>query len=129
MSRLYSILVVDDDPAIRDALAATLAAPGFVVHLAGDPFEAVRILVERPIDLMLVDIRMPELDGLQLARQAKVMRPAMHFIYMSGYVRHSDHVADRVDGTLLRKPFRPAELWRTIQDVLQLDRLPDQLAK
>jgi DNA-binding response OmpR family regulator len=73
MPRTFSLLVVDDDPAITEVLAVALEAPGFVVYTVGDPFEAVRTLVERPIDLMLLDIKMPELNGLQLAQQAKVI--------------------------------------------------------
>jgi len=121
MSRIYHVLVVDDDPEVRDALAVTLAAPGVTVLTASDAFEAVRVLVERPIDLMVLDIRMPQVSGFELARQARLMRPYMHFVFVSGYYRHDDAIPDRVEGTLLTKPFRPSELRSAVERELQIN--------
>ena len=105
---------------MRDALAATLAAPGVIVATASGAFEAVRVLVERPVDLMVVDLRMPQMSGFELARQARLMRPYMHFIFIGGYYREGDVIPDRVEGTLLTKPFRPSVLRSAIERELQI---------
>jgi DNA-binding response OmpR family regulator len=123
MSRIYHVLVVDDEPEVRDALAVVLAVPGVMTFTASDAFEAIRVLVESPVDLMVLDIRMPHMSGFELARQARLMRPQMQFIFMSGYYRHDDVIPDRVEGTLLNKPFRPSELRTAVQRELQIDPL------
>jgi DNA-binding response OmpR family regulator len=123
MNRIYHILVVDDDREVRDVLAVALSAPGISVLTASDAFEAVRVLVERPVHLMVIDIRMPHMNGFELARQARLMRPQMQFIFISGYYRHEDVIPDRVEGTLLQKPFRPSELRGAVQRELQIEPL------
>jgi DNA-binding response OmpR family regulator len=123
MTRIYHVLVVDDDRDVRDVLAVALAAPGITVLTASDAFEAIRVLVERPVDLMVLDVRMPHMSGFELARQARLMRPQMQFIFMSGYYRHDDVIPDRVEGTLLTKPFRPSELRVAVQRELLIDPL------
>src|SRR5207248_3249256 len=85
MGRGFTILIVDDDREILDLLSTALDEPRFTILKANDPFAAVRMLVERPVDLMITDIRMAELNGFELARQAKLMSPRLHVIYMSGY--------------------------------------------
>jgi CheY-like chemotaxis protein len=123
MNRIYFILVVDDEPEVRDALAVVLAVPGVMIFTASDAFEAIRVLVDHPIDLMLLDIRMPQMSGFELARQARLMRPWMHFVFMSGYYGHGDVIPERLDGMLLTKPFRPSELRTAVQQELQIDPL------
>jgi DNA-binding response OmpR family regulator len=110
MMPLKTILLVDDDPELRDLLVTVLAEPGYTVLVAADGYEALRILVERVVDLMITDIKMPGITGFELARQAKLMRPNLHVIYLSGH----DSKAKRSDGPtygmLVRKPLRAAEL-------------------
>jgi CheY-like chemotaxis protein len=119
MRRPHSILVVDDDPAVSEVLAECLRVPGFSVYSAPDAFEGARVLGKRAIDILIVDIRIPEMSGYEFARQVKILRPNIHTIYMTGYdVEPPDH------GPLLLKPFRADEVMRIIQRELELRSVP-----
>lgn len=109
---MRTILVADDDLTLLDVVARTLADPDFTVLTARDGFEAVRILADRHVDLMIADINMPGLDGLQLGLQAKVMRPNLHIIFISGTAPAR---ALPSFGTLLEKPIRPRELLAAVR--------------
>lgn len=115
---LKTILVVDDEPELLDIVIDVLSDPGWIVIGAADAYEALRILAERPVDLLITDVRMPGLNGFQLARQAKLMRADLHVIYISGYYGRTDQSGGPVFGRLLRKPFRTAELLREIEHQL-----------
>lgn len=111
---MYTILVADDDPTLLAVVARILGEPGYTVLTAEDGFEAVRLLADRHVDLLIADIRMPGLDGTQLGRQAKVMRPYLHIIFISGRVPAS--VPEF--GTFLEKPIRARELLAAVQHEL-----------
>ena len=64
-----SILLVDDEPKIRQALTQALRDEGHDVTATGSPREALRLIGERPFDLLVVDNLMPELSGLELIRE------------------------------------------------------------
>lgn len=113
---MYTILVVDDDPALLELLVAVLEEPGYVVVTAGNGYEAVSVLADRHVDLMLTDIRMPGLSGLELARQAKLFRPHLHIIYMSGFYDDREGGGRHEYGVLLQKPVRPEALLATIRN-------------
>jgi CheY-like chemotaxis protein len=105
-----NILVVDDDPELRQVLVNTLTYVDHIVLAAADGFEAIRILTEHHIDLLIADVRMPGIDGFELARQAKVMRPLLHVIYISGYDFDKEKRAGRILGPILPKPLRSDDL-------------------
>jgi two-component system, cell cycle response regulator CpdR len=108
----YSILVVDDDPLVLDVVAKILAAPGCTVLTARDGSEALQKLGERSVELMITDLIMPGLDGVQLGIQAKLMHPYLHIIYITGFA----DIAKRARyGRVLHKPIRLAELIQTVK--------------
>jgi two-component system cell cycle response regulator CpdR len=109
MARQNTILVTDDDPEVREVIATILTEPGYSVLTASDGYEAVRILADTWVNLLITDVRMPGIDGFELARQAKVMRPHLHVIYLSGYSSHHEEQAGPVHGPILRKPLRMTE--------------------
>jgi CheY-like chemotaxis protein len=115
---MRTILVADDDPILLDVVARTLADPDFTVLTALDGFEAVRILADRHVDLMIADINMPGLDGLQLGLQAKVMRPNLHIIFISG-TRPGRAVLPSF-GMLIEKPIRPRALLDAVRRQLAI---------
>src|SRR5713226_9548946 len=83
-----------------------------------DAYDAVRILAEHHVDLLFTDIVMPGMDGVQLARQAKVMQPAIKVLFTTGYAqRAAERQAMRL-GRVLFKPLRHAELIREVEMLL-----------
>jgi DNA-binding response OmpR family regulator len=106
---LPTILLVDDDLDLREVVAAILSEPGYTVLTASDGYEALRVLVDRVVDLMITDVQMPGISGFELARQAKLMRPRLHVIYLSGRASRPDGMGPTY-GALVRKPVRAGEL-------------------
>lgn len=80
------VLVADDDEAVRTVLCQVLADEGIdVVGLAGDGREAVALALELRPDTVLLDIRMPELGGLDAAREIRAADPSMRLVMLSAY--------------------------------------------
>ncbi len=115
MPHLYTILVVDDDPALVELLVRVLEEPGYYVTTATNGYEAVRILGDRHVDLMITDVRMPGLSGFELAAQARLIQPHLHIIYISGYYTDLREGTLPTYGHLLSKPVRPDALLATIR--------------
>jgi CheY-like chemotaxis protein len=115
-----TILLVDDDPDLRDVLVALLAEPGYVVVTAMDGYEALRILVGRPIDILITDVKMPGITGFELARQARLIRPNLPIMYMSGSAGAIRETRGPTYGRILRKPFRAIDLLVEITRALGL---------
>lgn len=80
-----SILVVDDEEGIRTSLRSILEDEGYQVAVASSGIEALRICGTDPPDLMILDIWMPEMDGLETLRRVKEFVPAMQVMMMSGH--------------------------------------------
>jgi DNA-binding LytR/AlgR family response regulator len=81
------------------------------ISSASDAYEAIRILADRHIDLLVADIRMPGLSGAELAMQAKVMRPTLRIIFITGFA----DAARKVRGRVMQKPIRAADLIQTVK--------------
>jgi DNA-binding response OmpR family regulator len=114
MMPLRTILLVDDDLELRDVVVAILTEPGYTVLTASDGYEALRTLVDRSVDLLITDVKMPGISGFELARQAKLMRPNMHVIYLSGQASGLDRKGPTY-GVLVHKPLRAGELLEIIE--------------
>ena len=83
MSR--SILIVDDDPSVRISLAEALADETTLVRAAADAESALQLLADRPADVVLADVRMPGMDGVELLRLVRQRIPATEVVLMSAY--------------------------------------------
>lgn len=114
------ILVVDDDPAVRELLKLQLVGEGYEVRLADDAIVAGRSLMQTPPDLMLVDIAMPYLDGVDFvtALKADTTLPAVPIVFMTG---HADVMsrARALGAPCLRKPFSADQLLEVVRRELQ----------
>ena len=114
------ILVVDDEPELRDMIEEYLVQQGFSVTLAENGAALRRIVAERPVDLVVLDIRMPGEDGLSLARFLRERYP-VGIIMLTA----AGEVVDRIVGLemgaddYLVKPFNPRELLARIKSVLR----------
>lgn len=113
------ILVIDDEPAILSVAELLLTREGHRVVVSREAREGLRTLEREPFDLVIVDIFMPEMDGLETINQVHRLRPALPVIVMSGYQFEAAtaprpdflHMATQLGATSsLKKPFRPADL-------------------
>src|SRR6202040_1041509 len=114
MTYRSTILFVEDESDLRDLVSEVLSAKGFEVLLASDGYETVRLLTEHHVDLLLTDVVMPGISGFELARQAKLMRPNLHVIYLSGQASGLDRKGPTY-GVLVHKPLRAGELLEIIE--------------
>lgn len=120
MSESESIVVVDDEPTIREMLAEYLGEQGYQVRAAADGETLRALLAEAPADLVLLDITMPGEDGLSLARYVRENHDARVIM-----VTASGEVVDRIVGLemgaddYVAKPFDPRELLARIKSVLR----------
>jgi len=85
MSEILSILVVDDNPAMAKTMADVLGFEGFVVYEARSGKEALVIIRDHPVDIMVTDIVMPEMDGVVLNREARKIHPKLITFFMTAY--------------------------------------------
>lgn len=118
------VLVADDDPAIRDTLKRGLAANGYEVRVAADGIEALEMLEHEDFDIVVSDINMPSMDGIELLIQVVEERPAIKVIAMSGggiFPKRELLTDARMLGAvdILEKPFDLRELLRCIEDTLE----------
>jgi DNA-binding response OmpR family regulator len=118
MTRQYTILVVEDENRLRETVREFLLSEGFDVLTAADAYEAVRMVTERPVDLMFIDIVLPGMNGLDLARQAKLIRPTLRILYATGFPDRAHGTGGRRYGAVMRKPYRMAELLDSVKEAL-----------
>lgn len=115
-----TILLVEDDPAVREFARTTLERYGFYVLTANGPEDALRIAHDfrEHIALLLTDVVMPNMQGPELAEEVRRMRPEVRVLFMSGYAADSMTHETLKDAALLQKPFPPAVLTRAVRLVL-----------
>jgi two-component system cell cycle sensor histidine kinase/response regulator CckA len=122
LSGTETVLVVEDERALRRLISMSLEKRGYTVLAAEDGTEALRILENNPgeIDLVVSDIMMPKLNGLELREKATLLRPEMRFLFISGYaedtIGRTSHLPQ--DAGYLEKPFLPIELARKVRALL-----------
>jgi CheY-like chemotaxis protein len=115
-----TILVVDDEAAVRALAADILQLLGYRVLQAASGAMALDMLSAARPDLMLFDYAMPDMNGAELARQAREIRPGVPIVFASGYA-DTEALESAVGGeaVILRKPFDMETLARTISALLR----------
>ena len=122
MRRSHSILVVDDEKTIADGLRLTLESEGYGVRIAGSVREAMGALVQGEPHAAIVDLMLPDGDGLQLTRELKRRDPALEVIIITAYgsVRKAMEATKGAGAFhVLEKPFDPDELLGLIENALE----------
>lgn len=120
----YSLLIVDDEIPLLRALKKGLSIKGFDVSIAGDASEALALQKVREFDAMLIDVRMPGTDGIELLRQLKAHDPDVFAVVLTALADHQhglEYEALKAGAhSLLRKPIGIKELNRHLREALWL---------
>src|SRR5438093_664238 len=116
-----TLLVADDDPGLRESLERTLTREGYRVLLASDGRAALERLQTGDIDLIVTDLKMPGLTGLELLRAAKAIAPHVDVILLTAFGTVEEAVKAMKDGAydFLTKPFRREQLLKLIDKALE----------
>ena len=114
---LETILLVEDEPAVRQLFAQALSRAGYVIHEARNGQEAIKLFDQHgdSIDLLLTDMRMPYMGGAELAHQLRARRRTLKLLCISGYPGNLD--AD-LASDFLAKPFSRDDLLKKVREVL-----------
>jgi two-component system, cell cycle sensor histidine kinase and response regulator CckA len=121
MPRRETILVVDDEDAVRELVRDALAGEGYTVIATGDPLEAQRIAASRPIHLLLADVVMPAMTGLELAERVEAVSRETKVLLMSGFTTAAMKDSGR---PILTKPFTIDDLLGAVHGALDRSAFP-----
>jgi two-component system, NtrC family, response regulator HydG len=123
-----TLLVADDDPGLRESLERTLTREGYQVVLASDGRAALERVQAGGIDLIVTDLRMPGLTGLELLRAAKAILPDVDVILLTAFGTVEEAVKAMKDGAydFLTKPFRREQLIKLVDKALERRDLIEQ---
>ena len=115
-----TVLVVDDDAVVRAAAVDMLESYGFDVLFSASGNDALGIIGSaRPVDLILADFRLGGMNGIELVRQARIIRPHLKAILISGLGDVKNRVKDQ-EVTVLQKPLRAEELLHQVRQALMM---------
>ncbi len=119
---MATILLADDDAAVRDLVRRALASDGHSVHVTQDGLEALEQLSANgaAFDILITDVEMPQLDGISLAEKALRMKPALAIILMSGFADQLERAGRLKAGRLLSipKPFTLDQIKKAVKTAL-----------
>lgn len=113
------VLVVDDEPELLELTKILLEQLGYRVTACGTGEAAMQALANQNIDLLVTDIIMPKMDGVELAARACAHQPGLGLLYVSGFAQPMSPSTARVQGELLEKPFTSAALAEAVKRALK----------
>lgn len=122
--KVADILVIEDEPDVREVIGEILEQRGHRVRFAEDGAAAKQQLndTEQPLDVVLLDMRLPDCSGADLLKLIKAEKPAVKVILCSGYEQAcvmEELLVNHADVPFLAKPFRPDDLWALIDELLK----------
>jgi len=125
------IVVVDDDPTVADVVGRYLVRDGHTVECVHDGYEALRRVAEEPPDLVVLDLMLPGMDGLEVCRRLRAKWP-IPVVMLTALGDETDRLVGFETGAddYVTKPFSPRELALRVRSVLRRSRgagLPDKL--
>jgi len=121
MTQKSSVLVVDDEPPLRKVLQTTLTVRGFAVEEAGSAERALELVSQRPFDMVLLDINMPGMGGLEACRRIRTLVPHLGIVMVTVRDAENDVVQALEAGAddYITKPFRFGELVARLRAVIR----------
>lgn len=117
-----NILIIDDDPGLRNSLSAFLKKNNYQLKTAAGGEEGLKILREQRVDLVLLDIRMPGMDGITTLKKIKEIKPALNVIIITGFASIETAVEAMKNGAVdfIKKPFNLTKLLEKINTALKV---------
>lgn len=121
-NQMTRLLIVEDDSSVRTFTARALAAAGYEIETAEDGLDGLRKIEEAngAYDLVLSDIRMPALDGIEMARTAAKSYPGLKLLLMTGFADQRERAAELESNVagVVNKPFNLAEIRARVAEAL-----------
>ncbi|QIA21646.1 response regulator [Mesorhizobium sp. AA22] len=119
---MAKLLIVEDDDSVRTLAARALERAGHMIDIATDGAQGLALIraARGGYDLVVSDIRMPEMDGIQMAKSAASLFPAMKILLMTGYADQRER-AEELNGVIVdvvQKPFTLAEIRARVEQAL-----------
>lgn len=118
-----TVLIIDDEPDMCWALEGLLSVSGFASTTALNGHEALERIRSEHFSLVFLDAKLPDVEGLELAKQIRILNPSVHIVMISGYFYKDDiSVQEALSGGLIcgfiAKPFLHEDIFRTIDTFL-----------
>ena len=125
MTAPATLLIADDDPVALALLAEVLAGEGYAVRAASGGAACLELAAREPFELAIVDLRMPDMDGLEVIRRLAVIRPGIPIIILTAFAGIDTAIeAIRAGATdYLSKPFRMEQITIAVRRILESKRL------
>ncbi len=124
-------MIVDDEPLVRRSLSELLTLSGYTISSAGNGKEALGLLKDYTADIIISDIKMPEMDGIQLLKQVKAIHPDTQVIFITGYASIDSAVEAMKEGAYdyVTKPIIDSEIQIIIERLVKQKQLQDENVK
>jgi two-component system response regulator AtoC len=120
-----TLLIADDDPVALALLAEVLAGEGYTVRAASGGAACLELAAREPVELAIVDLRMPDIDGLEVIRRLAVIRPGIPIIILTAFAGIDTAIEAIRSGATdyLSKPFRMEQITIAVRRILESKRL------
>ncbi len=126
-SGMPTVLVADDVFEVLTLIGGTLRKTGYTVFEASGGVDALRILQSQPVDVLVTDVKMPDLTGAELVRRAWQLNPDLAVVFITGYFAANEVPCEMLRQTLvLTKPFLPNALRQAVTQALDGRKAPAQ---
>jgi len=118
----HNLMIVDDEPIVRKSLSDWLKEEGFDILTAEDGYKAIELIEKEKVDCVILDLKMPGIDGIQVLKEIKARRPETKVIMITAYGTIQNAVeAMKIGATdYITKPFDPEEIVESIRRALSL---------
>lgn len=119
--RTHRVLIVDNDPEVQDLFIKILSKGGYSVTATDQSSEVVRILSSEPLDLLVLDLEMPQPNGIDILKALRAGRPGLRILAISGYLEGAVLKASELLGATasLRKSDAPELLLKTVEAIMK----------
>ena len=118
MGKGKKVLVVDDESIVQVSCKRILVPKGYTVEVVNDGFEALTLLRESPFEIIITDLKMPNMDGIEFMDMLRHTSPEARILLVTGYATSDTReMAESMGARYLAKPFKPEELLEAVESL------------